>query len=82
MKQRARMVTTARPGESVTALIRRSDRREVKETADTLIEDRGAVNALAWAEHCATRDTTGFWRKVCNAIDGVQATAMLIGAGR
>jgi hypothetical protein len=56
---------------------RERETRDVRETAETLIEDRGAVNALAWAEHCATRDASGFWRKVCNAIDGVQATAML-----
>ena len=61
---------------------RANQERNARETAETLIEDRGAVNALAWAEHCATRDTSGFWRKVCNAIDGVQAAAMLIGAGR
>jgi hypothetical protein len=34
-----------------------------------LIEDRGLVNALAWASHCATRDTSGFWAAVVRAID-------------
>jgi hypothetical protein len=58
---------------------REREARQVRETAQTLIEDRGAINALAWAAHCATRDASGFWRKVCNAIDGVQAAAMLAG---
>ena len=39
--------------------------REIRETAETLIDDRGFVNARAWAEHCATRDSAGgFWRAV------------------
>lgn len=39
--------------------------REIRETAETLIEDRGGANALAWAEHCMTRDPAGgFWRAV------------------
>jgi hypothetical protein len=43
--------------------------REVRETAETLVDDRGRSNALAWAEHCATRDPAGgFWRAVANAI--------------
>ena len=44
--------------------------REVRETAETLVEDRGRANALAWAEHCAVRDPVGgFWRAVWIAID-------------
>lgn len=44
--------------------------RDVRETALTLIEERGETNALAWAEHCATRDPTGgFWRAVRLAIE-------------
>jgi hypothetical protein len=43
--------------------------REVRETAETLVEDRGRANALAWAEHCAVRDPVGgFWRRVADAI--------------
>jgi hypothetical protein len=42
--------------------------REIRETAETLIEDRGVTNALAWATHCATRDNAGFWRMVRNEI--------------
>lgn len=44
--------------------------REVRETAETLVEDRGRANALAWAEHCAVRyPVGGFWRAVWIAID-------------
>jgi hypothetical protein len=43
--------------------------REIKETALTLIEDRGPSNAREWAVHCATRDTSGFWPKVLLEID-------------
>ncbi len=42
---------------------------EIRETAETLIEDRGSANARAWAVHCATRDTSGFWPKVLLEID-------------
>ena len=35
--------------------------REAQEHAEVLIEDRGPVNALAWAIHCANRSTDGFW---------------------
>ena len=42
--------------------------REIEGTAITLIEERGRTNALAWADHCATRDTDGFWRQVANLI--------------
>ena len=43
--------------------------REIRETAETLIEDRGRDNALAWADHCMTRDPTGgFWRAVRDEI--------------
>lgn len=43
--------------------------RDVRETAETLVEDRGRDNALVWAEHCMTRDPSGgFWRAVRDAI--------------
>jgi hypothetical protein len=42
--------------------------REIKETAETLIEDRGPSNALAWADHCMVRSNDGFWRKVSDEI--------------
>lgn len=43
--------------------------RDVRETSETLVEDRGRENALAWAEHCMVRDPTGgFWRAVADAI--------------
>jgi|HubBroStandDraft_6_1064221.scaffolds.fasta_scaffold161861_2 hypothetical protein len=54
------------------AVSRAADRqaREVRETAETLVEDRGRANALAWAEHCAVSDSSvgGFWRAVADAI--------------
>ena len=43
-------------------------RREIDETAQTLIEERGYKNALAWANHCAMRSTDGFWRNIAFAI--------------
>ena len=47
--------------------------REIRETAETLIDDRGRDNALAWAEHCMVRDPVGgFWRAVRDAIAGAQ----------
>ena len=43
--------------------------REVRETAETLSEDRGRVNAIAWAEHCMVRDPVGgFWRAVLDEL--------------
>lgn len=43
--------------------------REIRETAETLIETRGRENAKAWAEHCMTRDPSdGFWRAVLDTI--------------
>ena len=43
--------------------------REIRETAETLIEDRGAQNAIAWADHCMVRDSSGgFWRAVRDCI--------------
>jgi hypothetical protein len=42
--------------------------RDARETALTLIEDRGAVNAKAWADHCMVRSNDGFWRKVSDEI--------------
>ena len=42
---------------------------EARETAETLIEDRGAANARAWAEHCMVRDPVGgFWRAVLDEL--------------
>jgi len=38
--------------------------RDIRETAETLIEERGPVNARDWAQHCAIRDLSGFWSKV------------------
>jgi hypothetical protein len=43
--------------------------REAEEHAEVLIEDRGPTNARAWAVHCATRDTGGFWQRVVREID-------------
>jgi len=40
-----------------------------QDTAEALIEDRGATNALSWARHCAIRDKSGFWRKVADLIE-------------
>ena len=42
--------------------------REATEHAEVLIEDRGPVNAIAWANHCMIRDTGGFWRRVHDEI--------------
>ena len=42
--------------------------REATEHAEVLIEDRGPVNALSWANHCMIRDTGGFWRRVHDEI--------------
>ena len=43
---------------------------EVRDVAETLIEERGPTNARAWAQHCATRDNTGgFWAAVVREID-------------
>jgi hypothetical protein len=44
-------------------------RREAQEHAETLVEDRGLANALAWAIHCANRSTDGFWSRVVQAIE-------------
>jgi hypothetical protein len=38
--------------------------RDAREAAETLLEDRGPVNARAWAEHCMVRSSDGFWRLV------------------
>jgi len=48
---------------------REREARSVRETAETLIEDRGPSNAREWVVHCATRDTSGFWPKVLLEID-------------
>jgi hypothetical protein len=49
------------------AFVRRQT--EIRETAKTLVEDRGWSNALEWSEHCMTRDPVGgFWRAVHDAI--------------
>ena len=42
--------------------------REATDHAEALIEDRGPVKALAWANHCMIRDTGGFWRRVRDEI--------------
>lgn len=43
--------------------------REIRETAETLVENRGPVGARAWAEHCMVRDPSGgFWRAVRDVI--------------
>ena len=44
---------------------------EAMETAEVLLEDRGETNARAWVEHCMTRDNSGFWRNVRNALDAI-----------
>lgn len=46
--------------------------REAQEHAETLIEDRGLFNALAWAIHCANRTTDGFWSRVVQAIEAIR----------
>jgi hypothetical protein len=46
---------------------------QARETAEALIEDRGLANALAWAKHCATRTTDGFWSRVVAAIENIDA---------
>jgi hypothetical protein len=43
--------------------------REAEEHAAVLIEDRGPTNARAWAVHCATRASDGFWPRVVREID-------------
>jgi hypothetical protein len=50
-----------------------SDRlqREAEEHAETLVEDRGASGALAWAIKCANRTTDGFWMRVVQAIRAI-----------
>lgn len=47
--------------------------REAQEHAEALIEDRGLFNALAWAIHCANRTTDGFWSRVVQAIEAIDA---------
>jgi hypothetical protein len=43
--------------------------REVRETAETLVDDRGWANAREGAEHCMTHDPAGgFWRAVFDKI--------------
>ena len=42
---------------------------EVRDVAETLIEERGPTNARDWAEHCAIRDLSGFWPAVVREID-------------
>ena len=46
--------------------------REAKEHAEVLVEDRGLVNALAWANHCANRSTDGFWMRVVREIEAIR----------
>jgi hypothetical protein len=45
--------------------------RDARETADTLIKDRGLANARAWAIHCANRSTDGFWSRVVMSIEAI-----------
>jgi hypothetical protein len=45
--------------------------REAQEHAETLLEDRGEVNARAWIKHCATRSRDGFWSRVLQAFEGL-----------
>jgi hypothetical protein len=52
---------------------RERELRDIRETVEALIEDRGLTQARAWADHCATRDISGFWRQVRNGIDAVMA---------
>ena len=51
----------------------REDRlwREAGETALTLVEERGLVNARTWAVHCQVRDTGSFWWRVVGTIDQI-----------
>jgi len=53
-------------------------RREAQEHAETLVEDRGLANALAWAIHCANRSTDGFWSRVVQAIEAIDCDPPLI----
>ena len=46
--------------------------REAQDHAESLIEDRGLNNALAWAIHCANRSTDGFWSRVVQAIEAIR----------
>jgi hypothetical protein len=46
--------------------------RQAEAHAETLIEDRGASNALAWAIKCANRTTDGFWSRVVQAIEAIR----------
>jgi hypothetical protein len=48
---------------------------EIRDTAATLIEERGAVNAREWAIHCATRSRDNFWLKVRLEIERQTANA-------
>jgi|HubBroStandDraft_2_1064218.scaffolds.fasta_scaffold11766_7 hypothetical protein len=47
---------------------------QIKETALTLIEERGFANARAWAIHCANRTTDGFWSRVVAAIKTLESS--------
>lgn len=56
--------------------------REVRDTAATLIEERGHANARAWCEHCMARDPVGgFWRAVQFEVDR-QAAAEIFAKAR
>ena len=46
--------------------------REAREHAETLVEDRGLFNALAWAITHANRSTDGFWSRVVQAIEAIR----------
>jgi len=49
--------------------------REAQDHAEFLIQDRGLVNARAWAIHCANRSTDGFWSRVVREIDRLVSAA-------
>jgi hypothetical protein len=46
--------------------------REAQDHAETLVEDHGLFNALAWAIKCANRSTDGFWSRVVQAIEAIR----------
>jgi hypothetical protein len=69
MKRMSRGEFFARQKADAWERARAHDARNARETAETLIEDRGPSNAREWAVHCATRDTSGFWPKVLLEID-------------
>ena len=74
---RNRTWSETRRGRELMSAWEASRAREARDTAETLLEDRGPANARAWVEHCMVRDPTGgFWRAV------LEELARLEGAGR